>query len=121
MVSWPGEDFFVDAIVGDVAHLSGADVRHLTRVLRAEPGQRYEITDNECAYLAEIIESRGERVQFRVLEPLPSKPPPVRITLYPALIKFDRFEWINDFKRLVLRSGLRNCPVIVIDWSLIQP
>jgi hypothetical protein len=27
----------------------------------------------------------------------------------------------NDFKRLVLRSGLRNCPVIVIDWSLIQP
>ena len=33
---------------------------------------------------------------FRVLEPLEIVPVPVRITLCPALIKFDRFEWIVE-------------------------
>jgi 16S rRNA (uracil1498-N3)-methyltransferase len=85
--------FFVDAIRGGMAELSGDDARHLTRVLRAEPGQRYEITDGQAAYLAEIAEARGQRVVFRVLDPIASAAPLVRITLCAALVKFDRFEW----------------------------
>jgi len=88
--------FFVDEIRSGVAELRGDDARHLTRVLRAEPGQQYEISDGQAAYLAEIAEARGDRVAFRVVEPVASAEPPVSITLLAALIKFDRFEWIIE-------------------------
>jgi 16S rRNA (uracil1498-N3)-methyltransferase len=88
--------FFVDRISNGAAELRGEEARHLTRVLRVEPGQRFEISDNQDAYLAEIEEARGERVMFRVIEPIPSTPLPVRITLCAALIKFDRFEWMIE-------------------------
>jgi 16S rRNA (uracil1498-N3)-methyltransferase len=65
-------------------------------VLRVEQGQRFEISDNQSAYLAEIAEARGEHVVFRVVEPLASAAPPVRITLCAALIKFDHFEWMIE-------------------------
>jgi len=73
--------------------LRGEDARHLTRVLRAEAGQRYEISDNQSAWLAEIVEARGDRAVFRVVEPVESAEPALRVTLYAALVKFDRFEW----------------------------
>jgi 16S rRNA (uracil1498-N3)-methyltransferase len=78
------------------AELRGDEARHLTRVLRVEPGQKFEISDNRHAYLAEIVEARGERVAFRVLEELPDIAPPLCVTLCASLIKFDRFEWIVE-------------------------
>jgi 16S rRNA (uracil1498-N3)-methyltransferase len=86
----------VDSIRGGTAELRGDEARHLTRVLRVEPGQRFEISDNQQAYLAEITEARGERVVFRVVEDLPAVLSPVTITLCASLIKFDRFEWIVE-------------------------
>ena len=88
--------FFVDNIRSGSAELHGEGARHLTRVLRVEPGQRFEISDNDQAYLAEIEEARGERVLFRIVEPIPYVPPPARIILCAALIKFDRFEWMIE-------------------------
>ncbi len=85
--------FFVAAIRNGLAELHGEDARHLTRVLRAAAGQRYEISDNESVWLAEIVEARGERVVFRVVEALSAPEMPVRITLCAALVKFDRYEW----------------------------
>ena len=86
----------MDAIRGGEAELRGDDARHLTRVLRAQPGQLYEITDGRNAYLAEISEARADFVLFRVLDPIASPELAVSITLLPALIKFDRFEWIIE-------------------------
>ena len=88
--------FFVDQIRSGAAELRGEEARHLTRVLRVEAGQRFEVSDNERAFLAEIEEAKGERVVFRILEPLEIVPVPVRITLCAALIKFDRFEWMVE-------------------------
>ena len=88
--------FFVDAIRGGMAELRGDDARHLTRVLRAAPGRQYEISDNQTAYLAEIVEAHGDRVLLRVLEPVPTPATPLGITLCAALIKFDRFEWMVE-------------------------
>jgi 16S rRNA (uracil1498-N3)-methyltransferase len=85
--------FFVDPPRAGLSELRGDDARHLTRVLRVEPGQKFEISDNQSVYLAEIAEARGDRVVFRILEPIDSPPAPVRITLCAALVKFDRFEW----------------------------
>jgi 16S rRNA (uracil1498-N3)-methyltransferase len=88
--------FFVDSIRNGAAELRGDEARHLTRVLRVEPGQRFEISDNQHAYLAEIAEARGERVVFQVIEPLAAVGLPVRITLCAAIFKFDRFEWMIE-------------------------
>ncbi|SPE24266.1 Ribosomal RNA small subunit methyltransferase E [Candidatus Sulfopaludibacter sp. SbA3] len=88
--------FFVPAIHAGAAELRGEEARHLARVLRAEPGQRYEISDNECVWLAEIAEAHGDRVVFRAIEPIAAPMPPVRITVCAALIKFDRFEWMVE-------------------------
>src|SRR5947208_10360614 len=88
--------FFVEGVRNGAAELRGDEARHLTRVLRVEPGQRFEISDNRHAWLAEIAEARGERVVFHVLEPIPPPPVPVRITLCAAIVKFDRFEWMIE-------------------------
>ena len=85
--------FFVEEIHGGQAELRGDEARHLTRVLRVEPGQRFELSDNRQAWLAEIEEARGERVRFRIVEAIPSPALPARVTLCAALVKFDRFEW----------------------------
>jgi 16S rRNA (uracil1498-N3)-methyltransferase len=83
----------VDAVHDGAAELRGDDAHHLARVLRAEPGQQYEISDGQSVYLAEISESRSNRVIFRVVEPIASPELPVHITLLPALVKFERLEW----------------------------
>jgi 16S rRNA (uracil1498-N3)-methyltransferase len=88
--------FFVDRVHDGRAELAGDEARHLSRVLRAAPGQRYEISDNHALYLAEIAEVTAQRVVFRMVEPLEFTAPPVAITLLAALIKFDRFEWIVE-------------------------
>jgi 16S rRNA (uracil1498-N3)-methyltransferase len=88
--------FFVDEVRNSMARIEGDEARHLTRVLRVEAGQRYEISDNRNVYLAEIESARKESVVFKTLEKLPPAPPSARIELYAALIKFDRFEWIVE-------------------------
>ncbi len=86
----------MDKIDEGMAELRGEDARHLARVLRAEPGRQYEISDNASAYLAEVVESHSGRVLFRVIEKIAGEPLPVCIDLYAALIKFDRFEWMVE-------------------------
>ncbi|HXN45527.1 MAG TPA: RsmE family RNA methyltransferase [Bryobacteraceae bacterium] len=85
--------FFVDEVRDGSASLSGEDSRHLGQVLRAEPGQVCELSDNRSVYLAEIETVRKDGVRFRILEELPAEEPPPRIALFLALIKFERFEW----------------------------
>lgn len=88
--------FFVPQVRRRIAELTGDDAEHLVRVLRAEVGQLYEISDNQHVYLAEITTARKSLVTFEVREQLPSSGPAVHITLLPALIKFDRFEWLVE-------------------------
>jgi 16S rRNA (uracil1498-N3)-methyltransferase len=88
--------FFVDEVRSGRAEIAGDDARHLTRVLRVEPGQRYEISDNQRVYLAEIESARKERVIFRTLEPVAAAPETVRLILCAALVKFDHFEWMIE-------------------------
>ncbi len=88
--------FFVSAVRNGEAEISGEDALHLTRVLRVEVGQRYEISDNSKVFLAEIASARKQAVTFRILEALPLHPPPVQIVLCAALIKFDHFEWMIE-------------------------
>ena len=88
--------FFVEQIRNGHAEISGEDARHLTRVLRVEVGQKYEISDNQNAYLAEVETARKEHVAFRTLDRLPARERGVEITLAAAIIKFDHFEWMIE-------------------------
>jgi 16S rRNA (uracil1498-N3)-methyltransferase len=88
--------FLVDQVHDNTAEIRGDEAHHLARVLRAEPGRQYEISDGMGVYLAEVSAVEKDRVGFRLLEPLDTSPAPVRLTLLAALIKFDRFEWLVE-------------------------
>ena len=88
--------FFVDAVRGGKAEIAGEDAKHLTRVLRVERGQRYEISDNRGVWLAEIETAHKEQVLFRVVEKIPMRAEAARVTLMPALVKFDHLEWMIE-------------------------
>ena len=79
-----------------MAEITGQNAEHLFRVLRVEPGQVFEISDNQDLYLAEVETARKSEVAFRVLEKLPANSKGVAITLWAALIKFDRFELLIE-------------------------
>jgi 16S rRNA (uracil1498-N3)-methyltransferase len=88
--------FFVDAVRNGRAELSGEAAEHLRRVLRVQAGQQFELSDNQSLYLAEVEEFRKGAVSFRILDRLEAENPPLRLTLFASLIKFDRFEWIVE-------------------------
>jgi 16S rRNA (uracil1498-N3)-methyltransferase len=90
--------FFVDRFESDSAILHGETAEHLGRVLRAEPGQLYELSDGDLVWLAKIetvaIAKRGDsRIDFSLVEQIPATPPRLNIELLLSIVKFDRFEW----------------------------
>ena len=85
--------FFVDGFAGRSAVLSGEAAHHLGRVLRAESGQLYELSDGESLWLARTETVGREEVHFSLIESLPAPASPVLVTLLLAIVKFDRFEW----------------------------
>jgi 16S rRNA (uracil1498-N3)-methyltransferase len=85
--------FFVEQVHSGGAEISGESAQHLTRVLRVEAGQTFEITDTNRVWLATVESARRDSVRFRVTEEIDPGPPLPEVTLYLALIKFERFEW----------------------------
>jgi 16S rRNA (uracil1498-N3)-methyltransferase len=85
--------FFVEQVHKGHAEITGENAHHLTRVLRVEAGQKFEITDNQRAWLASVATARKDLVRFDIIEELPAGPELPPISLYLALIKFERFEW----------------------------
>jgi 16S rRNA (uracil1498-N3)-methyltransferase len=88
--------FFVREIRRGTTELTGPDAEHLVRVLRAEVGQLYELSDNRDLYVARIEVARKSVVSFRILDKLASPAPTVHVSLLAALFKFDRFEWLVE-------------------------
>jgi 16S rRNA (uracil1498-N3)-methyltransferase len=85
--------FFVDKFEGDSAILRGEAAHHLGRVLRAEAGQVYELSDGQCLWLARTESVGRDEVEFTLVEQLPVAVASVQIELLLAIVKFDRFEW----------------------------
>jgi 16S rRNA (uracil1498-N3)-methyltransferase len=85
--------FFVEEFDAGSATLRGEAAHHLGRVLRAETGQLYELSDGQCVWLARTESVGRDEIQFSLVEPLPAPIAAVRIELLLAIVKFDRFEW----------------------------
>jgi len=88
--------FFVEHVRGGHGEISGERAHHLRTVLRLQPGQRYEVSDNERLWLAEVESVRRDRVLFRLIEPAVPRTLPLHLTLLAALVKFDRLEWMLE-------------------------
>jgi len=88
--------FFVEAIQRGHAQITDQDAHHLTRVLRVEPGQKFEISDNHTVYLAEVETARKDLVRFTILNQIDAEQPLVHTALFAALIRFERFEWLLE-------------------------
>jgi 16S rRNA (uracil1498-N3)-methyltransferase len=88
--------FFVHDFEGRSAVLRGDAAHHLARVLRAEPGQLYELSDGESLWLAETETVGREEIQFSLIEQIAVPRAPLRIALLLAIVKFDRMEWAME-------------------------
>ena len=73
--------------------MEGEAAHHLGRVLRAQTGQLYELSDGERVWLGRIESVGRDRVQFALVEELPAVHSSVDLTLLLAVVKFDAFEW----------------------------
>jgi len=85
--------FFVDSFENQSAVIEGDAAHHLGRVLRAQRGQLYELSDGSSAWLARIESVSRDRVDFTLLEPLATYVPKLETTLLLSVVKFDAFEW----------------------------
>jgi 16S rRNA (uracil1498-N3)-methyltransferase len=85
--------FFVEEFKNGGARLEGDAARHLGRVLRAEEGQLYELSDGREVFLARVERVGRDAVDFAIVEALPAPMARLRMTLLLAIVKFDRFEW----------------------------
>ena len=79
--------------MGTSAVMEGEAAQHLGRVLRAQAGQLYELSDGERVWLGRIENVERDRVQFTLVEELVAVHPSVDIALLLAVVKFDAFEW----------------------------
>lgn len=88
--------FFVDKFEAGRAEMRGEAAQHLGRVLRAAPGQLYELSDGAEVWLARIEKvssARGGAIEFALTERVPAQDSPLRIKLLLSIVKFDRMEW----------------------------
>src|SRR5579863_899829 len=74
------------------AALTGEQAQHLARVLRAQPGQVFDVVANGFLHRAEISAISDSEVSFTLLEELNADAAlPIHLLL--AVFKFDHFEW----------------------------
>jgi 16S rRNA (uracil1498-N3)-methyltransferase len=85
--------FFVESFEDGSALLRGEAAHHLGRVLRAEEGQLYELSDGKNLWLARIERAGRDEVQFSLVQQLATPLAPVRTELLLGVVKFERFEW----------------------------
>jgi len=85
--------FFIEQFSGQRAVMQGEAAHHLGRVLRAQPGQLYELSDGASVWLGRIEIVTRDSVDFSLVEEIPAYHPAVQTTLLLSVVKFDSFEW----------------------------
>jgi len=92
--------FFVDEIQstqGSFA-ITGAEAKHMTRVLRMEPGERMVLLDSKGTRFQAVIKEVGRRhVLVNLEKPLPAPAPsPVHMTLCQSLLKSQHMDLLVE-------------------------
>jgi len=84
--------WIADTWTATTASLTGDQAIHLARVLRAEPGQIYDVVSNGFLHRAEITSVTESQVDFLLHEELESGAA-LPLHLFLAVFKFDHMEW----------------------------
>jgi 16S rRNA (uracil1498-N3)-methyltransferase len=85
--------FFVEEFADNKAVLEGEAAHHLGRVLRAQQGQLYELSDGQHVWLGRIERAASNRVEFALVEEIPAVRSTLDVNLLLSVVKFDAFEW----------------------------
>jgi 16S rRNA (uracil1498-N3)-methyltransferase len=85
--------FFVEKFHDHRAIMEAEAAHHVGRVLRAQPGQLYELSDGQEVWLGRIESVGRDLVEFALVENVPSYKPQLHTTLLLSVVKFDAFEW----------------------------
>lgn len=101
--------WIADSWNDDTAALHGDQARHLSRVLRAQPGMEFDVVAGGRAWLARISAIDRDSVQFTLVREL-ELAPALPVTLLLSIFKFDRMEWAIE-KAVELGAG-RIVPVL---------
>ena len=84
--------FIADTFTDTTASLTGDQAAHLARVLRAQPGQIFDVVSNGFLHRAEVLTVSDHEVVFTLHEELEADAAlPVHLLL--AVFKFDHLEW----------------------------
>lgn len=96
----------------DRAWLTGANALHLARVLRAQPGQQFEIATPDGVHLGTVTAVSEAEIEFSLTDLIISNEAQLqaRTTLLLAVFKFDRFEWALE--KAVELGAINIVPVI---------
>ena len=88
--------FFVPQLYKEEMYIEGVDARHISKVLRMQPGDKLQIvSDDGVSAMAEITAIASERVSVRCLEKLAeSHEPRVRLMLAQGLAKGEKMDFI---------------------------
>lgn len=88
--------FFVPQLYSEEMYIEGVDARHISKVLRMQPGDKLQIvSDDGVSAMAEITAIASERVSVRCLEKLAeSHEPRVRLVLAQGLAKGEKMDFI---------------------------
>lgn len=88
--------FFVPQLYNETMTIEGVDARHISKVLRMQPGAQLQIvSDDGVSALAEITAIDSECVTVHCLEKLAeSHEPAVRLILAQGLAKGEKMEFI---------------------------
>src|SRR6266478_906570 len=85
--------FFIEQFSGQRAVMEGEAAHHLGRVLRAQAGQLYELSDGTKVWLGRIDTVTRDSVEFSLVEEIAAHQPSLQTTLLLSVVKFDSFEW----------------------------
>src|SRR5215472_11439463 len=101
--------WIADRVEGNRAWLTGANANHLARVLRAKPGQQFDVAAEGTVRLGTALSVSPDLVEFELGEPVHSFSLP-EVSVLLSIFKFDRLEWAVE--KLTELGVARIFPVI---------
>src|SRR5690349_16954523 len=101
--------WIADRMAGDRAWLTGQNAAHLARVLRAKPGQQFDIAVGSAVRAGTVVSVSPEQVEFELGAAIEEAPLP-QISVFLSIFKFDRLEWAVE--KLAELGVARIIPVI---------
>ncbi|HET7748470.1 MAG TPA: RsmE family RNA methyltransferase, partial [Terriglobales bacterium] len=87
--------WIADQVSGNRAVLLGEHAAHLSRALRAQVGQEFDIAAEGVVRRGRVVSVSEERVEFELGEEVEATPL-AQVTLALAIFKFDRMEWVIE-------------------------